>query len=422
MLQERLRKGPFIPVADAQEALFARLRVRETQEIPLASALGHVLAEDIRAPRDVPPFDRSLQDGFALRSEDVPGELRVVEELPAGSFPTRPLRRGEAARVMTGAPVPPGADAVVPFEIVDFPLGSVGRKGETIVLSEAVPREFKVQRKGSDFPAGTNVLRAGTRIGAAELAALSALGFSHIRVYRKPSVAVLSTGEELRNPPEDLSPAEIYDANGPFLVGLLAERGFPVRYAGRVPDRMQDIVRRARELLQDVDVLVTSGGVSVGDTDIVPFAAEAADLEVVFRWVAMRPGKSTTAAVAPDGAKLWLALHGNPAAAYVAAHLFLLPALCRLSGETTPLPERHLAVLRGAPGIRETGGPIPYPLTQYYRGKLRWEGTTPVVDAARIQLSPYISSFLDSDVLVEIPHDRTVGEGDLVHVVRTACR
>lgn len=272
-----------LSLPDAIAQVLARVEPLAPTVVPVAEAAGRVLAEDARAAVDLPPFASSAMDGFALRSEDSPGRLRVVARIAAGAPATAALRAGQAMAIATGGVVPEGADAVVPIEL------AVETDNEVLV-SGTVPTDAHIRPRGGDVHAGDAVVERGTRVGAAQLAALAAAGVDRVSVYRRPQVAVLATGTELRRPGEPLGPGQIYDSNGILLEAAVASAGGEVEQLPAVADDEPEH-RVALERGLGADVLVTSGGVSVGPHDLVRRILGELGVEEVFWGVAVKPGK-----------------------------------------------------------------------------------------------------------------------------------
>lgn len=312
----------------ALERVLACARPLETEDVPLERAAGRVLAEDALAAVDLPPFASSAMDGFAIRAADVPGALPVVFRIAAGHPAGIPLAPGETMGISTGATVPDGADTVVPLEaVVD--------RGNSVEFSSSATLGSNVRPRGGDLLAGGRVVAAGTRLGPAQLGALAAAGVAVARCARRPCVAVLTTGTELRVPGTALAAGQIYEANGVALAAAFASAGAEVE---RLPP-VEDDLEAHREALRrglEADVLVTSGGVSAGPHDLVRAAARELGVEEIFWGVAMRPGKPLAFGVL--GATLVFGLPGNPVSSLVAAELFVRPALLALQGHAEPRP------------------------------------------------------------------------------------
>lgn len=299
----------------------------EATAVPLGIALGRSLAEDIRADRALPPADRSSADGYAVRRADLrknPCILRVVGEVAAGS-PLRPrVKPGSCVRIFTGGNVPPGADAVVKVEQTEEADGLV-----TIRLPAADAPN--ILSKGEDASKGSVLLPRGARLDAMKIGVCAAVGKSMVKVHRLPQVTILCTGSELRRVEDRVQPHEIRNSNGPALCAALEQWGFPrVRFRS-VADKPAALVAALKRALERNDVVLFTGGVSVGRYDFVRRAVEAAGAKVRFHCVRMRPGKPTLYATAPQNRHIF-GLPGNPLSSLTAFHEFVLPALRRLAG------------------------------------------------------------------------------------------
>ena len=340
-----------IPVADGQARILAQVvRSLAPEPVALTEALGRVLARDVVAPFDVPPADNSAVDGYAIRVADLaPAErarLRVVSDLAAGSTFDRPLGPGEALRIMTGAPIPVGADTVVPQELAEREDGDV--------RLEAVPVGANVRARGEDVLAGAVVLRAGSVLRPQDLGLLASLGQGEAWVHGRPRVAVLSTGDEVVEPGLPRKPGQIYDANRFSCQGLVEAAGAVPLDFGIVPD-IRDVLRaRLLEAAAAAHVVLTSGGVSVGLYDLVKqVLGEIGGID--FWQVAMQPGRPF--AVGKIGETHFFGLPGNPVASMLCFLLFVRPALWKLAGRRELEPSRFTAVatepMRKKPGRRE---------------------------------------------------------------------
>ncbi|MBX6395533.1 MAG: molybdopterin molybdotransferase MoeA [Alicyclobacillaceae bacterium] len=404
-----------VDVQEARRRCLERVKTLEAVRLPLAEAAGCFVARAPELPEDVPPFDRSVMDGYAVRSEDLAGasadspvSLLVIEEVPAGGWPRQTVRRGTAVRTMTGAPLAPGADAVVRLEDVRMPAGSSGRAGERIELTAPVAPGESVQKRGADLSRGSTPVGAGERIGPGEAAVLATAGAWEVEVIRRPRVALLSTGDELKSGPGPLKEGQIRNSNGPMLASMVRLEGWEAEDLGQCPDSVELVAERVGNALKLFDVVVTTGAVSVGDYDVVPQAMERLGMEILFQRVAIRPGKPVT--VGERDGRLWFALPGNPASVFVTAHLFLLPSLRKMAGAKQWDPGRTTAVLKGRPG----GGTVP--LTRFWMGRVWLEEGRAVVDADREQSSSALSSFLGANALVDVPPGADPQPGDDVLV------
>jgi molybdopterin molybdotransferase len=332
-----------IELAEARRLLRQAVSRLETVERELAGALGHVLAEDVAADRDFPATDRSAMDGFALRSADVPDpgrSLRIVGEVRAGvAVDGLALGRGEALRIYTGAPVPAGADAVVMVELT-----VEDRAAGTVLVRERPEAGQNIRRRGEDVTAGETILRAGAAIHAAELAALAAVGARRVRVIRAPQVAILSTGDEIVEEGGSVAPHQVRNSNAPMLAAQLAELGIPSCQLGVAGDDGAQLERALSAGLA-ADVLLVSGGVSVGAYDLVGQALQRAGLELIFHGVAMKPGKPILAGRC--GRTLVFGLPGNPISAFTGFHVLVAPAIRTMVGHAHPDATELRAVLGG---------------------------------------------------------------------------
>jgi len=317
-----------LSLAEAQALVLGRVRPLAAETLPLAEAAGRFLAEHVRAVVDLPPFRNSAMDGYALRAVDTPGELPVVHRVAAGTPALRALAAGEAMGIATGGLVPEGADAVIQHE-------RVVENDDSITVSTPVAEGDNIREPGRDVSAGAVVAAAGIRLGAAQIGALAAAGVAEVVCSRRPRVAVLTTGTELREPGAALGPGEVYEANGVMLAAQLATAGADVTRLGSVADD-EGAHRRALETGLGFDALVTSGGVSVGPHDLVRRIEAELGVEEVFWRVAVRPGKPVSFGV--RDATLVFGLPGNPVSTLVGCELFVRPAVLALQGAADPGP------------------------------------------------------------------------------------
>lgn len=328
------------------------------EECGLGDGAGRVLAEDLVARYPVPPFDNSAMDGFAVRAEGplvVPAELRVVADIPAGATAESEIGPGQAARIMTGAPVPRGADAVIPVEDTDQPLGAAPLPETVTVRAAPVPGRH-IRRAGEDVAPGSVVLETGSTWTPAAAAAAASVGYRAVRLRRRPRVAILATGTELVAPGEPLEYGQIPDSNSLLLGGLVERFGGEPVLVRAVSDDVEEFTAVLSEALASADVIVTSGGVSVGAFEVVRQVVEGT---VDFVKVAMQPGKPQACGIltAPDGRRVPLvALPGNPVSVFVSAWIFVRPLLDAIQGRRSSW--RALEAVAGAgwktpPGRRQ---------------------------------------------------------------------
>ena len=350
-----------LSVEEAREAVFAAIAGPTEAEVAwLSEAVGRVAADAVDSPIDLPPWDNSAMDGYAIRAADVaaatedrPVPLRVTGEVRAGEAPEAAVERGAAVRIATGAPVPPRADAVVPVEATTpldgsgAPAGPRGRDATgplpaAVAVHDAVPPGGSIRRRGSDLAAGTPIIEPGTVLTPAVIGLAAGVGLDQLRVHRRPIVGILATGDEVRAPGRALGPAGIPDANGPGLVAMVEAAGSDPRVLGIAADRFDDVrARLCAGLVEGADAIIVSGGVSVGPYDVV--RAAFAEFGTIELWrVAVQPGKPFAfgTARAPDEAgqdlsrpaTLLFGLPGNPVSTFVTFELFVRPALRRLGG------------------------------------------------------------------------------------------
>jgi molybdopterin molybdotransferase len=382
-----------ISVAEGQAHILTRVvRPIRAEPVGVAQALGRALARDVSAPFDVPPADNSAVDGYAVRAADLVADgrarLRVVSDLPAGSTYEGRLSPGEALRIMTGAPMPAGADTVVPQELAE-------RDGDAVRL-EAVPPGSNVRARGEDVQAGTVVLAQGTLLRPQEQGLLASLGLHEAWVHGRPRVALLSTGDEVVEPGLPRKPGQIYDANRFTLHGLVEAAGaVPIDF-GIVPD-LRDILRtRLLEAADSAHVVITSGGVSVGDYDLVKqVLAELGGID--FWQVAMQPGRPF--AVGTIGESHFFGLPGNPVASMLCFLLFVRPALWKLAGRTRLDPPRFTATA-AEPMRKKTGR------REFKRGILSFTEHGWEVKTTGPQGSGILSSMVLANCLIVLEEDR----------------
>jgi molybdopterin molybdotransferase len=381
-----------LSIDEALSRVLARVTPLESERVPLRLAAGRVLAEDAVALVDLPPFRSSAMDGYALRAGDAPGKLPVVFRIAAGRPAERPLRPGEAMAISTGAIVPEGADAVVPIEVVV-------EVDNELQVPGSVDEGANVRPVGGDVRSGRLVLGAGRTIGAAQVGALAAAGVAEVAVSRRPVVVVISTGTELRTPGEQLGPGQIYESNGPMLEAAFRAAGAVVGRLGPVPDDESEH-RRVLERGLEADVLVSSGGVSVGPHDLVRRILGELGVEEDFWGVAVRPGKPL--AFGTRDRTLVFGLPGNPVSSLVSVELFVRPALRALQGETDPGPHYDIAPL-ASPLHRNRAR------AQLARARTVHEGGKMTLEPLSGQESHMIARAAGADALVLVP----AGDGDL---------
>ena len=332
-----------IPVAEAVERVMKSVHKVATEILPLEDTYGRVLAEPIVAKHDVPPFDRSPYDGFAIRAEDSTGAsgdtrkaFNVVGEIGAGHVADRPIEQGESFRIMTGALIPENADAVVMLE-------QTVENDQGFTLRKPFEAGENISRQGEDCKEGELLIEAGTIIHPGTIALLATFGYSEVRVAKQPIAGVLSTGTELLGVSDELEPGKIRNSNGPMINAQLTRMGVEYKSYGMMEDDLDACTKIVEKALQETDLLITTGGVSVGDYDYLPTIYERLGAEVLFNKVAMRPGSVTTVAVLGD--KLLFGLSGNPSACFTGFELFTRPAILSMMGCTAPYMPKLQAAL-----------------------------------------------------------------------------
>jgi len=391
-----------LPVADAQARLFAMAPRVATERMPLTSAAGRWTAEPVIALRAQPGADLSSMDGYAIRFDDLPGPWRVIGESAAGRAFGGATERGEAVRIFTGAAMPAGADSVLVQEEAE-------RAGDKLLLAgEGPPRRgMSVRRKGLDFERGAVLIGAGTRLTPAAIALAATGGHGALNVNRRLRIAILATGDELIAPgTASDDPLALPEGNSAMLAAILADLPVDVTVAGIVPDQLDALVAAFSEA--QADIIVTTGGASVGDHDLVRPALEAAGGEVDFWRIAIRPGKPMLAGRL--GEAIMLGLPGNPVSAFVTATLFLRPLIAAMAGAANPLPRMLRAELAD-----------PLPANDHRQDYLRGTLVDGRVSAAAMQDSSMLATLARATCLiVRQPHAPPAAIGDIVDILPLA--
>jgi molybdopterin molybdotransferase len=393
---------PLLPVADAQARLFAIAPRVASERVPLAAAAGRWTAEPVVALRAQPGADLSSMDGYAIRFDDLPGPWRVIGESAAGRPLAGPVGPGEAARIFTGAAMPAGADSVLVQEEAE-------RDGDTLALhGEGPPRcGASVRRKGLDFDRDAVLIGAGTRLTPAAIALVATGGHGMLNVNRRLRVTILATGDELIAPGgASDDPLALPEGNSAMLAAMLADLPVDVTIAGIIPDRLEALV--AAFSTASADIVVTTGGASVGDHDLIRPALKAAGGNVDFWRIAIRPGKPMLAGSL--GEAIMLGLPGNPVSAFVTATLFLRPLIAAMAGATDPLPRLLRAELAE-----------PLPVNDHRQDYLRATIVDGRVSAAVLQDSSILATLARATCLiVRPPHAQAAAIGDTVDILPLA--
>ncbi|MCF6287066.1 MAG: molybdopterin molybdotransferase MoeA [Candidatus Hydrogenedentes bacterium] len=370
-----------------------------TTPTPLEEANGRILAEDVMSDIDIPPFDKSSMDGYACRAADAAGPLRVLEHIPAGRVPTKTIAPGTCSKIMTGAPVPDGADCILIVEQVE------SIDDDTIRFTGTTTKS-NICLKAEDVRIGDRVLRAGTRLGPQHVPVLASVGYAHPLLASQPRVAVMATGDELVPASEPPAPGKIRNSNSVQLAALAVGAGGIATDLGIVPDEMDAMAKAWEDALTNHDVVLSTGGVSMGDYDLVPDILKHLGFDIHFDRVAVQPGKPVL--FGTRGQQACFGLSGNPASSFLQFNLFVAPFLWHLQGgkpptRIVPLPLGHTFTRRN--GARE--GWVPVQIDDSHR----------VVSVA-FHGSAHIHSFTAADGLIAFPAGETTlktGSTAMVH-------
>lgn len=390
-----------VPLEKALEVIDSFPLEPKVERVPLGEALGRVLAEDITSPIDVPPFDRATVDGYAVRAEDTfmasesePVRLKVVGEINAGDVPQLELKPGESVYISTGAPLPKGADAVIQFEDVD-------REGDEVVIYKPAYPGLGVMKAGADIQKGQPLLRRGTRLGFKETALLSAVGLTEVPVFRKPKVAVISTGNELILPGEELRPGKIYDINGRAITDAVRELGGEAVFLGIARDDRESLKALIEKGVECCDIVILSGGASGGIRDLT--SSIIGELgEVKIHGIAIQPGKPTIIGLI-DGKPVF-GLPGYPTSCLTNFTLLVAPLLRKLIGresEVRKVRKRLAHKVFSVKGRR-----------QFLPVRIEGDKALPILKG-----SGAVTSFVDADGFIEVPENvEILGAGEEVEV------
>jgi molybdenum cofactor synthesis domain-containing protein len=397
-----------ISVSEALAIVLDCVEALEAEEIELASALCRVLREDVRADIDLPPFDRSNMDGYALRSEDAksaPARLQLIGEVAAGSNFNGRVGPGQAVKIFTGAPIPEGADAVQKIE-------STESDGNCVIIKEkVVPGQF-ITRRASQVRAGEVLLRSGQTIGPAHMAALASFGYSRLKVGRRPRIRVLSTGSELVEVWQKPEPGQIRNSNTYVLTSYALAAGAEAAPGGIVHDTLEATVAALLEAGSNCDLVITSGGVSMGDYDLVKAALKEIGAEIYFDRIRLRPGKPTV--FARRGRTYFFGLPGNPVSTSVTFNLFVRPAIRKLQGDSSPL----LPSL-SAEASREINDPSSR--RSYLPGRFFLHEGRALVEPLKWEGSSDLAAFMKANALIVVPEQvHHIAAGQMVETVLLA--
>ncbi|MXW64122.1 MAG: molybdopterin molybdotransferase MoeA [Bacteroidetes bacterium SB0662_bin_6] len=381
----------FISFPEARDIVLDHLPDPHEDVTGLDRALGKTLGRPVAAAENIPPFDNSAMDGFAVRAQDVPAPgvcLPLAGEISAGCSDTHPLAPGTCVRIMTGAPLPEGANAVIPIEVAE-----VHAEENSVTFLKAASPGDHVRSAGQDMPRGRTVLEAGNVLSPADIAVLASLGQVQVPIARPPEVSIVTTGNELIEPSEALRPGKIRNANGPALAAQIATAGGQVYGQFHARDT-REAVRNALEAACKGDMLVISGGVSVGDYDFVKEVLEDMGLSMLFWRVRQRPGKPLVFGLLGDIPVF--GLPGNPVSSAVCFEAYVRPALAGMLGRQDTLPRLESAVL-GKDIPKKRG------LHHFVPGRARWTERRLIVAPAGPQGSHIVSSLALADGLIHLP-------------------
>jgi molybdenum cofactor synthesis domain-containing protein len=396
-----------LTLEEAKQAIQRHFEAKPSgvEEVPLLEACNRVLAEDVTAPLDIPPFNRSTVDGYAVKAEDTfgadenrPVKLRLCGTVNVGEMPKIRVEKGTAAEIMTGAPIPEGADAVVMAE-------NTQRKNSDVYVYSAVARDENVMKAGADIKKGETVAKKGQLLGSREIGAIAAVGIPKVKVYKVPRVAVLSTGAEVTEAGKPLAPGKIYDINAYSLSAAVLESGGKPIYMGVFPDERNELEKALKRALASADIVVTSGGVSVGPKDVVPKTLNLLGKPgVIVCGIATKPGKPTTVAVV-DGKPIF-ALPGHPTSALLIFHLLVRPIIERLAGRKSV----EAATVRAFTSTRmfPARGRRTFVMIKLERDEKKRLIAEPVPTG----LSGAITTLLRADGFVEIPENQQFVDAD----------
>lgn len=400
-----------ISVNEAINRVMCHVQSIAAEEIPLSASYGRILAEPVIAKHDVPSFHRAPYDGFAIRAEDSSnaGKLagtsfRIVDIVGAGSLASKSLMPGEAVRIMTGAAMPEGSDAVVMLE-----QAQLDEAGEGFTVRKPFAQWENVSLQGEDARQGEIMIESGQFIHPGTIALLATFGYSSVRVAQKPRVGIISTGSELLEVHEPLAPGKIRNSNGPMIAAQLARMHLPFEFYGSMKDDLENGFEFMEQTLPKVDCLITTGGVSVGDFDYLPAIYEQLGAKVLFNKVAMRPGSVTTVAV-KDG-KLLFGLSGNPSACYTGFELLARPALLSMMGCSKPYLPYTKAVL--AEDFSKAN-----PFTRFVRAIYKFDHDRATIAPAGFNKSNAVSSIARGNAFIVLPGGtRGFRKGDWVEAL-----
>lgn len=390
-----IEKRKPIPVTEAIAKLMNHIPPTKVEEVPLQKAYGRILAENIVVKHDIPHFNRSAYDGFAIRSQDskgASGEIRihykVVDHIGAGHVSKVIVGKHEAVRIMTGAALPEGADAVVMFE------QARAGKGDTFSICKPFEPGENISFQGEDARRGEQLIELGGVIHPGTIALLATLGYATVKVAKKPTVGIIATGTELLDVHDDLQPGKIRNSNGYMIEAQLQRLGIEFRSYGIQSDDLDQCYETVVRALSETDCLITTGGVSVGDFDFAPAIYERLSADILFNKVSMRPGSVTTTAVSNN--QYLFGLSGNPSACFSGFELFVRPVLLKMMGCKKSFLQQTKAIL-----IEDFLKPNPF--TQFIRATHEYNASGPIVKPAGFHKSNAVTSIARGNAIIVLP-------------------
>lgn len=391
-----------ITVDQAQNIILEKVQPLGIEEVAIEGAAGRILAEPVRADIDLPPFDRARMDGYAVRSSDVstaPVELLVLGEIAAGAEFSGSVGPGQAVKIFTGAPVPPGADAVQKVEVTST-------RGDFVEIAEAVSQGQFITPRASEVAIGEIIAESGREIGPAEMSVLASFGYSRVKVGRRPRVAVMSTGSELVDVSTKPAGAQIRNSNTYTLSSYVARAGAAVDLFGTVADTPEATRAALIAAADNHDVVITSGGVSMGDYDLVKAALKEIGAEIFFDRVIIRPGKPIV--FAKRNETYFFGLPGNPVSTSVTFNVFVRPAIRRLQGDPNPLPTNVRAVLSKA--VKDSSS-----RRSYLPARLSIEDGRAMIEPLKWGGSSDLVAFMSANALIIVREDvHEIPQGEIV--------